>query len=94
MILPIKAPSESLQELETEHEPSRTTFLIVNPVECPNNPTCFDEELMVRPLIACPRPSKVPRNELEYVPIGSKVFPARDKSESRKTVVLSNHFHY
>ena len=72
-----------------EQDESRMTFLMVSPVEYPNNPIKPEEEFIARLLITYPCPSNTPRKQLgsEQFPIGSNVLPARDKSELRNTVV-------
>ena len=70
-----------------EQDPSRTTFLMVSPVEYLNKPANSVAEFILRLLIVCPRPSNTPWKYLDVLyPIGSTT-PERERSDSRYTVV-------
>ena len=59
---------------------------MVGSLEYPKNSTFSKEEVILMLLITCPGPQKNAGEMLNSVPIGSKVFPARDRPESRNTV--------
>lgn len=85
-----KTLSVTEQELVIAQELSSTRFVIVNPVEYPNNAKYCNEELMTRLLMVCPCPSKVPKKKLlRSFPMGANCWEreaVKSMSASRNTV--------